>query len=98
MTRRNSCGTTRTRVGQLLVGGLAAFMAMTPSKADAGGLYFTDRGVRAMGRAGAFVAGADDLSAAWYNPAGLVEAGTSVMLDLSYLHHSVTYQLSLIHI
>jgi long-chain fatty acid transport protein len=59
--------------------------------AGASGLYFTDRGVRPMGRAGAFVAGADDLGAVWYNPAGLADAGTSFLADASWLHFSVDY-------
>lgn len=53
--------------------------------ARAGGLYFSDRGVRPMGRAGAFVAGADDLGSLWYNPAGLADAGTSLLADFSWL-------------
>ncbi|MGH7297604.1 MAG: hypothetical protein ACRELB_21885, partial [Polyangiaceae bacterium] len=59
--------------------------------ARAAGLYFSDRGVRPMGRAGAFVAGADDLGAIWYNPAGLADAGTSFLFDMSWLRFSVDY-------
>jgi long-chain fatty acid transport protein len=44
-----------------------------------------------MGRGGAFVAGADDLGATWYNPAGLADAGTSVLVDFAYLDFSVDY-------
>jgi long-chain fatty acid transport protein len=55
------------------------------------GLYFTDRGVRPMGRAGAFVAGADDLGAIWYNPAGLADAGNSILVDASWLQFAVNY-------
>lgn len=58
------------------------------STSHAGGLYFSDRGVRPMGRAGAFVAGADDLGALWYNPAGLADAKTSVLADFSWLRFS----------
>lgn len=39
--------------------------------AHGAGFYFLDSGVRAQGRAGAFVAGADDQSAQYYNPAAL---------------------------
>jgi long-chain fatty acid transport protein len=53
--------------------------------AQAAGLYFADRGVRPLGRAGAFVAGADDLGALWYNPAGLADAGSSLLIDASWL-------------
>jgi long-chain fatty acid transport protein len=44
----------------------------------AGGYTLVGSGVRAQGRAGAFVAGADDVSAQWYNPAALtnVHQGT----------------------
>ncbi len=46
-----------------------------PERAHAGGLYLTDRGTRALGRGGSFVAGADDGQSLWYNPAGLAYAG-----------------------
>lgn len=59
--------------------------------ARAAGLYFSDRGVRPMGRAGAFVAGADDLGAVWYNPAGLADAKTSLLADFSWLRFSSEY-------
>ena len=74
----------RAGVLALLIG--AALTA--PRSARAAGLYFSDRGVRPMGRAGAFVAGADDLGAIWYNPAGLTEAGTSILVDADWLHFS----------
>jgi long-chain fatty acid transport protein len=56
--------------------------------ARAAGLYFSDRGVRPLGRGGAFVAGADDLGAIWYNPAGVVDAPSSVLVDASWLHYT----------
>ncbi|MGH7296355.1 MAG: OmpP1/FadL family transporter, partial [Polyangiaceae bacterium] len=73
--------------------GAAALVVATATAVDASasGLYFTDRGVRPMGRAGAFVAGADDLGAIWYNPAGIADAGTSVLFDASWLQFSVDY-------
>jgi len=40
--------------------------------ADAGGYYFSDSGVVAAGRSGAWVAGADTQFAQHYNPAGLI--------------------------
>jgi long-chain fatty acid transport protein len=64
----------------------ATVALLAPIEARASGLYFTDRGVRPLGRGGAFVAGADDLGAIWYNPAGLVDAGTSILVDASWLH------------
>jgi len=44
-----------------------------------------------MSRGGAFVAGADDLGAIWYNPAGLADAGTSFLADFTWLRFSVDY-------
>jgi long-chain fatty acid transport protein len=64
---------------------------LAPRPARAGGLFFSDRGVRPLGRGGAFVAGADDLGAIWYNPAGLADAGSSVLLDASWLHFTSDY-------
>jgi long-chain fatty acid transport protein len=60
-------------------------------RAEAAGLYFSDRGVRPMGRAGAYVAGADDLGAIWYNPAGLADAGRMALVDFAWLRFSVEY-------
>jgi long-chain fatty acid transport protein len=72
---------------------VAPVVALVAFAGDAGasGLYFTDRGVRPLGRGGAFVAGADDLGATWYNPAGLADAGTSVLVDASWLHFTSDY-------
>ncbi|MEO6573622.1 MAG: outer membrane protein transport protein [Polyangiaceae bacterium] len=77
-----------TRIGAARKAALLSLVVFTSfeSTAHASGLYFTDRGVRPMGRGGAFVAGADDLGAIWYNPAGLADAGTSVLLDFTWLH------------
>ena len=66
--------------------------ASLPSEASAAGLYFSDRGVRAVGRGGAFVAGADDLGAVWYNPAGLADAGTSILVDGTWLNFSSEFK------
>jgi long-chain fatty acid transport protein len=64
---------------------------LAPANSEAAGLYFSERGVRPMGRGGAFVAGADDLGALWYNPAGLADAGGTLMLDLGWLNFRNTY-------
>ncbi len=72
----------------------AAAMTAAASSAHAGGLFTTDRGVRPLGRGGAFVAGADDLGAIWYNPAGLADAGSSVLVDFSWLNFSAEYSRS----
>ncbi len=63
----------------------------SPSPAAAGGLWFSDRGVRPMGRGGAFVAGADDLGAVWYNPAGITAAPNTVLVDGTWLRFSNEY-------
>lgn len=71
---------------------LVAFGVLAASdEARAAGLYVSDRGVRPLGRAGAFVAGADDLGAIWYNPAGIVDTPTSVLLDGSWVHYTDTF-------
>lgn len=69
---------------------IAASLSVT-TESKASGLYFSDRGVRPLGRGGAFVAGADDIGATWYNPAGLADAGTSILLDASWLHFSAEF-------
>lgn len=78
----------RRRVASLLLAGASLAIARD---ALAAGLYFSDRGVRPMGRGGAFVAGADDLGSIWYNPAGLADAGTSFLADFSWLRFSDDY-------
>ena len=59
--------------------------------ASAGGLYYADRGVRPLGRGGAFIAGADDAGAIAYNPAGLFDAGASFLFDASWVNFSSSY-------
>jgi long-chain fatty acid transport protein len=70
---------------------VAGALSFAAQDARAAGLYFSDRGVRPLGRGGAFVAGADDLNAIWYNPAGLADAGTSFLLDASQLLFRSTF-------
>ena len=69
---------------------LAATVTAT-SVAPAAGLYYGDRGVRPLGRAGSFIAGGDDLGAIAYNPAGLYEAGAQVLIDGSWVNFSSEY-------
>lgn len=62
------------------------------AQAGAAGYYFLDSGVRAQGRGGAFVAGADDLSAQYYNPAGLVRIErTTAQLDVWTVSQFITF-------
>ena len=75
-----------------LTGAVLLAVGLGSSVASAAGLYFSDRGVRPVGRAGAFVAGADDLGSIWYNPAGLAFTGNAVLADASWLRFRSTYQ------
>lgn len=65
---------------------------LASTDADAAGLYFSDRGVKPLGRGGAYVAGANDLGAVWYNPAGLADAGDSFLFDGSWLHYTAEFR------
>lgn len=65
--------------------------ALAPSGAAAGGFYLADRGVRPLGRGGAYVAGVDDPHALWYNPAGLSWSGDQLLLDASLTLFETTY-------
>jgi long-chain fatty acid transport protein len=62
---------------------LVAMVLLTIAPAaQGGGLALPVRGVRAMAMGGAFVAGSDDLSALWVNPANLARlGGTRIMAD-----------------
>ena len=66
----------------------AAAALLVSQSAGAAGLYFPDRGVRPLGRGGAFIAGADDLGAIAYNIAGIYDAGGAVLLDASWVNFS----------
>jgi long-chain fatty acid transport protein len=70
----------------------AAAVLVAAPEAGAGGLYFSDRGVRPLGRGGAFVAGADDAGAITYNPAGIAFAGNQLLIDASWLQYTSVYQ------
>jgi len=72
---------------------LALLLAATLSpQAHAAGYYFTDSGTRAMGRGGAFVAGADDLSAQYYNPAALIHLkGPQAYVNFSLFSQPVQF-------
>jgi long-chain fatty acid transport protein len=68
-------------------------LPLTAGVAHAAGYYATDIGVRAFGRAGAFVARADDGTAAWYNPAGFADQdGTRLHLDAGFVRQSIFFQ------
>ena len=74
------------------VAAIAAAVVLVPLVAHAGGMYLPTRGVRPTGRAGAFVAGADDLSSLWFNPAGLAHLTRgSFLADAGFVHQSIDY-------
>ena len=75
----------------LAAASVAVALASFSSDASASGLFVSDRGVRPMGRAGAFVAGADDLNAIYYNPAGIFDAGSQFLLDAAYINYDADY-------
>ncbi len=79
-------------MGSRAAGTLGLVLVLAAGEARGAGLYFSDRGVRPLGRAGAFVAGADDAGAIYYNPAGLALAGRQFLLDGAWLQYSSTYQ------
>jgi len=62
-----------------------------PGRVHAGGFYLTDRGTRPLGRGFAFVAGADDPGALWYNPAGVAGLGAQLFVDATYTNFRVDY-------
>jgi long-chain fatty acid transport protein len=73
-----------------------AFVIAAESTAAAGGMFLPTRGVRPTARGGAFVAGADDLGAMWFNPAGLAATRSGephqFLFDMSYVSQRVSYE------
>jgi long-chain fatty acid transport protein len=66
---------------------------LLPASAEASAYYFADAGTRAIGRGGAFVAGANDLSAQYYNPAALIRLRqTQAMFNISGVDQYVYFQ------
>jgi len=76
-------------VAILLVVGAAARDAV------AGGMVLPVRGMRAVERAGALIAGADDASALWLDPAGLAtlagDGHRQLLFDAAYVYQTVDY-------
>lgn len=72
---------------------LVALFCLVPSVAMAGGFEVGENGPRAMGRGGAYVAGVDEPSAIYYNPAALTRVrGPAVTLNLNLMRGDVTFQ------
>lgn len=62
------------------------------SETLAGGFYLTPQHTRPLGRGGAFVAGADGVSALWYNPAAIGNSGRQLELGANLNLLSATFQ------
>lgn len=75
--------------GGAFVAGLV--VSLSAGSAAAGGLYFAERGVRPLARGGAFVAGANDLGAIYYNPAGIYDAKSQFLFDAAFLNFDTEY-------
>jgi long-chain fatty acid transport protein len=61
--------------------------------ASAGGYFYSDSGIVATGRGGAFVAGADNQFAQYYNPAGLIRVeDPTVNVGWSGVQQGVTFR------
>ena len=68
------------------------FFLLSGNGAQASTYYLSDVGIRAMGRGGAFVAGADDISAQWYNPSALTRIhGTHFQFDVMGVKQQVYF-------
>lgn len=85
-----------TRNGYLIATITTALAATTAGQpvdsAHAGGLFVPGLGAQAMGRAGAFVAKADDASALHHNPAGLARSeGTVFYLGSNLLDYTLRF-------
>jgi long-chain fatty acid transport protein len=70
-----------------------AVTLLLPFGAQAGGVFVGESGSQAMERAGAFVAKADDPSALWLNPAGLVKAKKiALYVGANLLNYSLSFR------
>lgn len=71
---------------------LASLVLCVGGVASAQGLYAGSKGARVAGRAGAFVAKADDLSAIEYNPAGIARLkGWTVQISNRFSYNEVIF-------
>lgn len=66
---------------------------LTPGTAAAGGFEVPDSGARALGRGGAYVVGATDPTALYYNPSLLSkQRGTTVLINNNLAFHNTAFQ------
>ena len=71
---------------------LAGAAFLTPGTAAAGGFEIPDSGARALGRGGAFVVGASDPTALYYNPSLLAkQRGTTVLINNNLAWHNTAF-------
>ncbi len=66
-------------------------IALLGAPAHAAGYYFSDLGPRAMGKGTAVIAGVDDLTAQYYNPAALMRLGPQVQVQLAGVDQYVKF-------
>ncbi len=65
---------------------------LLPSEAWAGGYFYSDSGIVALGRGGAWIAGADTQFAQYHNPAGLIRVDAPTLnLGYSAVQQNVTF-------
>ena len=69
---------------------LPALVVSLGSPATGGGFKIQDQSTRAMGMIDAFIAGADDASAVYYNPAGLTRLQGAQTITNVYVAHGTT--------
>jgi long-chain fatty acid transport protein len=85
------CGLRRVMRAALIA--IACGGVFVPATAFAGGYFIGPIGGKAIGRAGAFTAKANDLSAAFYNPAGFAHLGsTTLQLDNKFAYNDISFQ------
>lgn len=72
---------------------LCLALLIAPTVCRAGGYFLIPRGAVALGRGGALVAGAQDLTAAWLNPGRLATLdGVQVLADVGLIWWQVEFQ------
>lgn len=80
-----------TRSTPLRIAAVAALLSL-PASARAGGLFVPGTGPVAQGRAGAFVAKADDATALFHNPAGFAkQKGWQVSIGANFVNYDLTF-------
>jgi len=71
---------------------LLALPLLLASQSHAAAYYFLDAGTRSLSRGGAFIAGNDDLSAQYYNPAALIHLrAPTIQLGFSEVYQAVLF-------